>query len=415
MTQAAPDIWTLLTATLVGLLIGLERERKRERTGTIFAGVRTFPLIALFGAVAGLLTAMHGPLVLVASSLGLFALVAVSYWRVSVGPKIGATTEVAALVTFGLGALAGHGEHITALAGAVIATTFLSLREELHGFAGSLDRADLFAMVQFAVVTLVVLPLLPDTRLGPWEVWNPRTIWYLVVLISGTSFLGYAAGKVLGARRGLVLGGLLGGLASSTAVTMAHSQRARLQPELAGPLAIGTLAANAVMAPRALLVLWWVSPALAARLALPALVLAGAAAVGAAVLLARTARAEDTAAPLRNPFELRSALTFAFIYAALLLLTQMARIYIGDGGVYLAGLLSGAGQLDAATLTLAEQSQRGLDLGVAATAATLALASNALFKALLALGSRTASFAWAVALPLLLGAGLALAGVWFLG
>jgi uncharacterized membrane protein (DUF4010 family) len=194
----AEAIWSLLIATLLGLLVGLERERKRQDRGSIFAGIRTFPLIALFGALTALLQPLVGVAVVPLGLLALGALLALSYWRTSQGEKVGGTTEVAALVTFGLGVTAGLGFYVTALAGAVIATGVLSLRAELHAFAGRLTSEDLYAVVRFAAVSLVVLPLVPDAAYGPWEVLNPRTIWLLVVLISGVSFVGYVATQLFG-------------------------------------------------------------------------------------------------------------------------------------------------------------------------------------------------------------------------
>lgn len=416
-------IQALLVAALVGLLVGLERERKRDPGGSIFAGIRTFPLIAVFGAVTGMLTELYGPLALLAGTLAIATLVGLSYWRVSQGPKVGGTTEAAVLVVFGLGALTGHGEWLGGLAGAVIATGLLSLRAELHDFAGGLDRGDLFAVVQFAVITLVVLPLLPDARFGPWEVWNPRQLWLLVVLISGTSFLGYAAGKLVGPGRGAVLGGALGGFASSTAVTAAHAQRTRSQPALARSLAVGALAANAVMGPRALVVLWVVSPALAWRLLPPAAALV--LVIGLTVALLRrvgggtgsrgavdaVGREEETSSTpgIRNPAELRSALLFGALFAAFLLLVEAAREFLGSGALVVTAALAGSSHLDAATLSVAQQLERGLDPGVAGVAVTLALVANVLVKALLALVSRDRTFVVATTIPLLVGAAAALA------
>src|SRR5690625_2728634 len=155
-------IWTLLIATLLGFLIGLERERKRETRGSIFAGIRTFPLIALFGAIAGNLNAIAGPWPLVASILAMAALVSLSYWRESMGSKVGGTTGVAAFVAFGLGVLAGSEMVVPALAGAVLATAVLSMRDELRSLSTAVTRADLFAAVPFSPLYLEALPLLPD-------------------------------------------------------------------------------------------------------------------------------------------------------------------------------------------------------------------------------------------------------------
>ncbi len=383
MSNAA--IWSMLTATLLGLMIGLERERKRERieVATLFAGVRTFTLVALFGATAGLLLEPLGIWPLVAALASLSVLIGLGYWRESSGPKVGATTEVAALVTFMLGVLAGMDAYVPALSGAVLVTGVLSLREELHGLAGDLTRDDLLALVRFAVVSLVVLPLVPNEAFGPWGVWNPRTIWLLVVLISGVSFAGYVAVKWIGTKRGIGLSGLLGGLASSTATTLSMAERTRDAPALAPTFAIGTLAASAVAAPRLLVLIGVVRPSL-----LPyALVPIGAAFAVLTVFGSWIARHQSDAGSditLTNPFELRPALQFAALFAIIALVVRAAQEWLGTSGVLAASALAGITQLDAIALSLAEQARGGLDPVLAGRALGFAFAANGLFKALLA-------------------------------
>jgi uncharacterized membrane protein (DUF4010 family) len=374
-----PAIWSLLVATLLGLMIGLERERKRERASTLFAGVRTFTLIALLGALSGTLLDPIGVAPLLLTLAALTTLVALGYWRESAGERVGATTEVAALLTFGLGVLAGLGDHVPALAGAVIVTAVLSLRQELHDLAGDLTRDDLLAVVRFAVVSLVVLPLLPDQPFGPWGVWNPRTIWWLVVLISGVSFLGYLAIKLVGPRRGIPLSGVLGGLTSSTAVTLAFAQRSREAAPLLPILAVGTIAASAVAGPRLLLVLGVVAPSFLVAAAVP--IVAATAVLGLALAIADW-RSDEAEADMtiRNPFELRSALVFAGLFALIVLVVQAARETLGESGVLLAATLAGLTDLDAISLSLAEQSGSGLSQLVASRGLALAVAANALFK-----------------------------------
>lgn len=394
-------IWSFLVAALLGFLIGLERERKRETRGSIFAGIRTFPLIALFGAVSGQLGAVTGALVLPLAFFALALLLALAYWRESAGEKVGGTTQVAALVAFGLGVLAGLGSFAVALAGAVLTTGVLSLRDELHTLAGALSREDLFALVQFAAVSLIILPLVPDATYGPWGVWNPRTIWLLVVLISAVSFIGYVAVKLVGSRRGIGLSGLLGGLASSTAVTLSFSAQSKHQPALGRVLAVGVLAASAVAAPRLLVLLGVVQP----QLILAALVPLGTlfvvtTAAGLLLLLRQSDRGVQDPG-LSNPFELRSALQFALLFALVLLLARAAEVYLGDRGVYLAGALAGVTQLDAIVLSLAQQVGQGLDPTVASRGLALAIASNSLFKIGLALGIGSRTFSRPLVLTLL--------------
>lgn len=416
-------IWALLVATLLGLLVGLERERKRQDQGSIFAGIRTFPLIALFGALTALLQGAVGATLVSLGLLALGALLALSYWRTSQGEKVGGTTEVAALVTFGLGVAAGLGHFATALAGAVIVTGVLSLRTELHTFAGALTREDLYAVVRFAAVSLVVLPLVPDATYGPWEVLNPRTIWLLVVLISGVSFIGYVATQLFGAQRGLLFSGVVGGLASSTAVTLSFSSRSRdLQAQnglsaedRAGAtlLATGVLLATNMTLLRLLLYLSVVQPPLVWPLLPPFAALSAVTLLGAG-LLYRRGRAQTAELPaLENPFRLRPALTFAGLYAVVALLARAAQEVLGAGGLYLAGVLGGLTQLDAITLSVAQGLGDTVALPTAVLALALAAASNSLFKVVIATLRGSPPFARTLLWVLLPAAAACVAVAWW--
>jgi len=321
---------------------------------------------------------------------------------------------VAVLVAFGLGVMAGFGNSAAALAGAVITTGILSLRKELHTLAGTIDREDLFAVVQFAAVSLIILPLVPNQHYGPWGVWNPHTIWLLVVLISGISFIGYVASKLIGSTRGIGLSGLLGGLASSTAVTLSFSERSKKQPKLAAPLAIGVLAASAVMVPRLFILLGVVQAQLILPALLPLLILFAITTFGGLIVLRSRGHQGVPAAEISNPFELRSALQFAVLFSAVLLLARAAEVFLGTRGVYLASVLAGVTQLDAITLSLARQVQEGLEITVATKGLVLAIASNSLFKAILALSLGNRRLGRAVLTTLLIAAASCVAAAWFL-
>ena len=410
-------IWSFLVATLLGFLIGLEREGKRESTGTIFAGVRTFPLIAVFGAVSGQISTLTSNLLLFASFAAMALLIGLAYWRESAGHKLGGTTGVAALVAYGLGVLAGLEQYVAALAGAVITTGLLSLRQELRTLIGALTREDLLAVVKFAAVSLVILPLVPDASLGPWGVWNPRTIWWLVVLISGISFIGYVAVKWIGPRRGMGLSGLLGGLASSTAVTLSFSRLSRLsrdQPALGNVVAVGVIAASAVSAPRLLVLIGVVQPSMVAAAAVPLAIFFGLTTIAGLVMLRQRSPVELAEVPVSNPFELRTALQFGLLFALVLLLVRTADELLGIVGLYLASALSGVAELNAVTLSLAEQMGGGLTPEVAARALALAIATNSVFKSLLAMIIAGGSFGRVVALTLTASALATVAVSWLL-
>ncbi len=413
--DSAPAISSFLVATLLGFLVGLERERKREMRGSIFAGIRTFPLIALLGAVSSQLSREVGNVMILLGFAVLGVLLGLAYWRTSAGEKVGGTSEIAALVTFGFGVFAGLGYFTIALAGAVITTGVLSLRDELRQLSRALSHEDLFAAVQFAVVSLVILPLVPDRPLGPWQVWNPHTIWLQVVLISGLSFVGYLAAKIVGTARSIGLGGLLGGLVSSTAVTLSYSRRSRTDPALNLLLAVGVLLASATMVPRILVLLGIVAPDLVVPALPPLATLFLVTLVGCAFIYRLSWKQPVEELELVNPFELKTALQFAVVFALILLVARAAEVFLGESGVYLASIVAGLTRPDAMALTLGQQVQAGLDPSVAARGLTLAVVSNTLFKAGLALTLGHRTFGRAVLATLLLAALAAVAVAWGVG
>ncbi|MHB1317352.1 MAG: MgtC/SapB family protein, partial [Anaerolineae bacterium] len=268
------------SALAIGLLVGMQREfDKGVRTRRLFAGVRTFPLLALAGAAGGLLNLLtESPLPLVAVLLVLGALVFWAYVTHTRSGRVGATTEVAAVLTILSGALCFYGEIQLAAALAVATTALLTLKPQIHGFVRHLGQDDLYAVVKFAVITAVVLPVLPNRAYGPepLDILNPFRIWLMVVFVSGISFLGYVLVKQLGPSRGVVLNGLLGGLVSSTAVTASLAQRSRQTEELAEPMALATVLSWAVSFLRVLVIIAVLNMPLALRV-LPTLLVSAAA------------------------------------------------------------------------------------------------------------------------------------------
>ncbi|MCA9839305.1 MAG: MgtC/SapB family protein [Trueperaceae bacterium] len=407
-------IYAFLVAVLLGFLIGLERERKREFSGSIFAGVRTFPLIALFGAACGVLSHNAGRWMMMVGLLSISSLLLLAYWRGSAGTKVGGTTEMAALVAFTMGILAGLGDYVAALAGAVLVTGILSLRDELRVLSGAVTRADLFALVQFAAVSLIILPIIPNENLGPWGVWNPRSIWLLVVLISGISFVGYILSKLISTDRSIGLSGFIGGIASSTAVTLSFSEQSRKNAELSQLFSGGVLAATAVSMVRLLILVGIIQP----RLVLAALPGFGLyfliCALGGWLFFRRAKKEQVESAKLENPFELKTALSFALLFAFVLLMTRAAQEFLGEGGIFIASALSGLTQLDAITLTLAKQVGDGLAIAVAVKGLAVALMTNSLFKAGLTFSLGTARFARYVSLVVILAGLASLLLLWFM-
>lgn len=401
-------IWSLLVAALLGFLIGLERERKREVQGSIFAGIRTFPVIAIFGAIIGLLTADHGVGVLLVGLASVTVMAGLAYWRESEGEKLGGTTGFTVLVTFGLGVLASLSLVGAALAGAVIVTGLLSMRKELRDLSNTVTRQDLFAVVQFAAVSLIVLPLVPNESFGPWGVWNPRSIWLQVVLISGISFLGYVTMKMAGPRRGSALSGILGGFASSTAVMLTFSRRSEENPQLSGTFSFAALAASTTSVIRVYIIVALIEPDLASAAMLPLAAIMLTCAAGGLFARLRRHDPDSEDVSISNPFELRTAFEFAVLYAAILLVTRAASEWLGTGGTYLASFLGGIIRPDAIALSLTGATFESLELTVAVRALTLAIAVNCVFKAILGSTLGSSGFRRSVAGTLILAA---LAGV----
>src|SRR5258706_542201 len=231
----------LLVALLVGFLIGLERERADSmRQPHLYAGVRTFSLLALAGAVPALMLEHWGVVPLIVSFLATAALAVIAYWRGSAAGAPGSTTATAAPVTFLLGALAGSGQPLLAASAGIAVTTLLTAKTQLERFSRALSAQELNSVLELGVITCIVLPLLPNRGYGPWGAWNPFEIWLVVILVSAFSFLGFIASRLLGERRGLLVAGLGGALVSSTAVTVAMAQRSRAEPALERSAAIAT-------------------------------------------------------------------------------------------------------------------------------------------------------------------------------
>jgi uncharacterized membrane protein (DUF4010 family) len=384
---------SLALALAAGLLIGLERERSApedRRAESFVGGIRTHPLFALVGGVAALVARQLGIAAVLLPLAGLIVLLAVNYaGEVLRDRNRGITSEAAFLLSFLLGVLAVSEGAIEPLstrvflvsAVAVAATFLLSAKGTLHPLVRRIPREDVAATLKFLVVAVVVLPLLPNETYGPLEVLNPFQIGVLLVLISGISFVGYAAIRLLGPERGLGLTGLVGGLASSTAVTLAVSGRARERPEIASSAALAVMLASTVMFLRVLAVVAVVNAPLVGHLALPM----GLAALGGfatCLVLWRRARGHGGAAEVRfeNPFELGHAFAFALLFAVVLLGSKAATVYLGTAGTYAAGLLAGTTDVDAITLSMSELAGRGVPPRVAATTIFLGAASNTLVK-----------------------------------
>ncbi len=378
--------WNFATALLIGALIGIERERHKQLNAhPEIAGLRTFVLFALFGALCGWLgLVLRTPWLLAAGLLAAAGFVIAGYvlQARSKPVELGLTTEVAAVATFLLGALATLGERELAVGIGVIVAAVLAYKQPLHGFVEKLGSEDVYAALRLLLATFIILPLLPDRTLDPWQALNPRSLWLLALLIAGLSLVGYVLTRLLGAHRGIPLTGITGGLVSSTAVTLAFARQSRdPQSGIANAaLASGMLLAWTVSFARVLIEVLVVNRALLPSL-LPSIVaMSVVCALFAGWHLRRAGRdvpAQDV--PLRNPFSLRSAIKFTALFAAVLLLVQIVRAYAPDTGLYYVAALAGTTDVDAITLSLAQYARSG-SATLAANAITLAVLSNTIVK-----------------------------------
>ena len=279
-----------------------------------------------------------------------------------------------------LGAMTMLGHRELAIGLGVVTAAVLAYKQPLHGLVAKLGWDDVYAGVRLLIATFIILPLLPDRTLDPWDALNPYKLWLLVILISSLSLVGYVATRWLGAGRGTVLTGITGGLVSSTAVTLSFARRGRDEPNAANALACGILLAWAVMFGRVLVMVLVVNRDLLLPL-LPPFVAMGAVALGAAWLLYRRSGdgTEPEDVPLRNPFSLTSAAKFAVLFAAVLLLVKLAQLYFPGGGVYVLAALAGLTDVDAITLSMAEYAKSN-PATVAAVAIVIAAISNTVVK-----------------------------------
>jgi uncharacterized membrane protein (DUF4010 family) len=368
----------------LGLVLGLERERRRDAE-LLFGGVRTFALIALLGAVGAFMERElnQGWLVL-AAFIALSALVVVSYATTAARGELGITTEVTALLAFIAGVLCGWEKVGVASVVTVVCLLLLSLKDLLHGLARRVELADVEATLKFAVISVIILPLLPNETFGPppLDVINPYKIWLMVVLIAGLNFLGYLLVKVLGNEHGLVLTGILGGLVSSTAVTLSFSQRSRREPAMSSAFVLAIVVAWTIMFLRVVVEVGVINRALAASLAL-ALGCMAAAGLLVSLVLWRRSRARETGVVTAgaNPFELSEAIKFGLLFGIVTVVAKAAEAYLGATGLYLAGAVAGATDVDAIALSMANRATTTPEsIKIATYTIVIAVISNTLVK-----------------------------------
>ncbi len=381
----------MLIAVAAGAVIGMEREQSRGSAPS-FGGVRTFPIICLAGALSGLLAHTLGVWVVLAGVLILGALLCVShYYSVTTQQGFGVTSEMAAVATYLLGVLTTtpvaeldvHHRLLLVPSIACGMMALLSVKEPLHDAIKKLSLDDIYATAKFVLLALVILPLLPNEGFGPYHVINPFKIGLMVALIAGISFVGYFATRFFGAGRALLVTGVFGGLASSTAVTVSVSPRAKEHAQALLPALAAVIAASGSMFVRVVAVIAVMDVRLVPSLAPPFGAMALVSAVIAFVLFRRSRASEEKDGKdlkLHNPFELRSAITVAVIVTVVLFVTRWADEVFGATGFYGTAALTGLVDVDGIMLSAATMHREGLDAKVATTAVAIAAMMNTLGK-----------------------------------
>jgi uncharacterized membrane protein (DUF4010 family) len=374
---------------ILGMLIGLEREYSK-RGDESFAGVRTFSIVAVLGTLAALLAQTH-PWVLPVAFVLVGALVGVGYWvSAHAEDQLGTTTEMASLIVFLLGAAIVSQPMGVVVAVGVGVAIILSAKDPLHKLVERIERQDIVATLKFAFVTFVILPVLPKAAYrpfdAPFDVFNPHKTWMMVILISGISFAGYVLVKLVGPRKGIGISGAIGGLVSSTAVTLTFSRKSKDNPALSPYFALAVVSASTIMFVRVLIEIAVVNPALVRYAVIPLAAMTIATLAYCAYLFLSPRSEESDMPQFSNPFELTSAVKFGALYALIVLLVKAAEHYVGASAIYLVSVLSGLTDVDAITLSVSEAARAGLENSVAVRAITIAVISNTCTKGALAFG-----------------------------
>jgi uncharacterized membrane protein (DUF4010 family) len=409
MPAALPDTAELLqsfgTALGLGLLVGLQREWVQNRV----AGIRTFALLSLFGALCGLLGLVYGGWVIAAALIAFVSVVIIGHLAEMKNkePDSGLTTEMAMLVMFATGIITIHGHRLIAVVIAGSVMVLLQSKKPLHDMVRRIGEDDLREIARLVLLGLVILPALPNREMGYLDVLNPFAIWLMVVLIVGISLAAYLAGKFLSGTKGTALTGILGGLISSTATTASLARRSRDHGACGISLAAITLIASAIVFVRVIAEVAIAAPAHLQKMLPPLLAMMFWFGLVAAIAHRISEKSGKHVADESPPSELKSAVIFGLLYAVVLLVVAAAREHFGESGLYIAAAISGLTDMDAITLSTSRLvSTASLDTNTAWRMIIVGGMANMLFKAglVLVLGAR------AFIKPVLLGMGIALLG-----
>ena len=373
----------MLVTAGIGFVLGLEREYSQySEKAEIFAGLRTFMLVALLGFLSAFLGTAFSNWIFIVGFLSVVCIVAISYWVTSNEGDIGSTTEFAIIFTFLLGGLVFTGNINLSLALTVITVVLLSLKVTLRAMIGQLTQNELFAFVRFVVIALLILPFLPDEYYGPYSVINPREVGWVIVLISGIGFVGYILMKFLGTDRGILLTSILGGLVSSTLVTYLFSKKSKETPELSKNYAVGIFAAATIMVIRMFFLVYIFNKAMLVGLIIPLFIVL-LTAFGIALFFYNSNFGKPQTVnniALGDPLNIKNAVFFGVFYTGILLLVSYANDTYGTKGIYISSAISALTDIDAIAISVAKLGGVTMDFLIAQNAILLATLSNTVVK-----------------------------------
>lgn len=403
------EVFNFVIAILLGALIGFQREYQKQHTHKIeFGGIRTFTFVSILGALSGYLFIefSRNIYIVLLGFASVILLSSISYILSYLNYKdTTATTEIAAILTFIVGFVAYVGPLILAIALGIIITTFLTFKEKLHFYAKKIEKKELLAVVKFSLISLVILPFLPNKNYSPLDipflnkilsstsinqnilsqldVFNLYHIWWMIILVAGISFLGYILVKFLGAKKGYGLTGLVGGLVSSTAVTLSMSKESKVHRKIIIPFVLAVVVASSTSFIRMILEVVIVNNSLTNQIIIPLGIMGVLGYVFAFALWLRKDKSKKVKEiKFTQPFALGPAIKFGLFFALIIFIARLAYLVAGSLGLYFTGLLSGLADVDAITLTMSSLSASGqIASKVAITTIILAAASNTLVKA----------------------------------
>lgn len=403
-------------ALALGLLVGLERgwTQRAGKPGSRFAGIRTYGLFGLAGGVAGYVlgrSEMLSAIILATTA----ALIVLSYYRATQrGSSLSGTGSIVGLLTLACGFLAATGERMTATAIGVSMVLLLVMRDELHRLVRQMSEAEVEAIARFAAIAVVILPLLPDRTFGPYDAWNPRQLWMVIVLVSGFSLAGYIATRLVGPRLGTIATAATGSMVSSTAVTAGLAQRMRDEGLDETIVRAGISAASVVMFLRVTLLAAFLAPVALGtmvRLAAPGLIVSLAASAWFLWRMGKGQMEDGTRMPVKNPFALKPALVLTLLVMAMTLLARWVLEHFGDRGVAAVLAISGTVDVDSAVITMGNLPAGTLSPQVAGLVLMAPILLNTLFKAGATIAIAGWRAGWPAALPLVLSVLACLPGV----